>query len=57
MIINLSWRWVYFMTAAAASFFLVGVFIFLPETRWQRTKAEMSKSRINLPQSSRLLQY
>lgn len=42
MIVNLSWRWIYHTTAIAAAFFLIGVFIFLPETRWQRTRAEMS---------------
>jgi len=41
MIVNLSWRWIYHSTAIAASFFLIGVFIFLPETRWYRTRAEM----------------
>jgi hypothetical protein len=44
MITNLSWRWIYHSTAIAASFFLVGVFLFLPETRWFRTRAEMGKS-------------
>lgn len=44
MIVNLSWRWIYHATAIAASFFLVGVFFFLPETRWYRTRAEMGKS-------------
>ena len=44
MIINLSWRWVYHLTAILAAFFLVGVFFFLPETRYPRTRAEMSRS-------------
>ena len=43
IIINLSWRWVYYLTAAVAAFFLSGVFIFLPETKWPRTKAELSE--------------
>lgn len=43
IIIYMSWRWVYFITAIAASFFLVGVFFFMPETRWQRSRAEMGK--------------
>jgi hypothetical protein len=43
MIIRLSWRWVYFITAIGAGFFLVGVFLFLPETRWPRSRSEMSK--------------
>lgn len=43
MIINLSWRWLYHITAIAAAFFLVGVALFLPETRWNRTRAEMSE--------------
>lgn len=42
MIINLSWRWLYHITAIAAAFFLVGVFFFLPETRYKRTRSEMS---------------
>lgn len=43
IIIYLSWRWVYFITASSASLFLIGVFFFLPETRWERSRAEMSK--------------
>ncbi|KAK1991323.1 major facilitator superfamily transporter [Colletotrichum falcatum] len=42
IIIELSWRYMYFITAAGAAFFLVGVFFFMPETRWQRTRAEMN---------------
>lgn len=44
IIIYLSWRWVYYMTAAGAAFFLSGVILFMPETRWARTRAEMGKS-------------
>jgi MFS family permease len=43
IIVHLSWRWVYFVTAIAGAVFLVGVFLFMPETRWPRTRAEMSK--------------
>ncbi|KAF2164263.1 hypothetical protein M409DRAFT_68115 [Zasmidium cellare ATCC 36951] len=42
IIIYLNWRWVYYMTAAAAGFFLLGVIAFMPETRWHRTRAEMN---------------
>jgi len=42
MIVNLSWRWLYHITAIAASFFLLGIIAFLPETRWPRTRAEMN---------------
>lgn len=41
IIVNLSWHWVYFITAAAAGFFLIGIFFFLPETRYHRTRSEM----------------
>ncbi|KAH8895251.1 major facilitator superfamily transporter [Thozetella sp. PMI_491] len=41
LIIDLSWRWVYFVTAAGAGFFLIGVILFMPETRWHRTKEEL----------------
>ena len=44
MIINLDWRCVYYMTAIIAALFLVAIAIFLPETRWHRTRDEMSKS-------------
>lgn len=44
IIIYLSWRWIYFITAICAAGFLVGVFLFLPETRWHRTSDEISKS-------------
>lgn len=43
IIININWNWVYFITCIAAAVFLFGVFLFLPETRWNRTRAEMSK--------------
>ncbi|TLD21497.1 hypothetical protein PspLS_09129 [Pyricularia sp. CBS 133598] len=42
IITELSWHYVYYITAGAASFFLVGIFFFLPETRWDRTRAEMA---------------
>jgi len=42
IIIDLSWRYMYFITAAGAAFFLIGVFFFMPETRWERTRAEMN---------------
>nr|POF17598.1 putative mfs-type transporter [Quercus suber] len=42
IIIYQSWRDVYFITAGGAAFFLIGVFFLLPETRWPRTRAEMS---------------
>ncbi|KAJ0362243.1 hypothetical protein COL154_006345 [Colletotrichum chrysophilum] len=42
MIINLSWRWMYFITAMGAAVFLVGIYFFMPETRWDRTRAEMN---------------
>lgn len=41
IIIDLSWRWVYYITALAAGCFLLGVFFFVPETRWHRTQAQM----------------
>ncbi|KAK2043980.1 major facilitator superfamily transporter [Colletotrichum somersetense] len=41
IIIDLSWRYMYFITASGAAFFLIGVFFFMPETRWERTRAEM----------------
>lgn len=42
IIIDLTWRWLYYITAIGASIFLVGVFCFLPETRWYRTIDELS---------------
>ncbi|KAK1999088.1 major facilitator superfamily transporter [Colletotrichum falcatum] len=42
VIINLSWRYMYYITAISAAFFLVGVYFFLPETKWNRTRAEMN---------------
>lgn len=44
MVIYWSWRWVYYITAIVAAVFLVGVVLFMPETRWHRTRSEMSKS-------------
>lgn len=41
LIINLSWRYVYFITAAIAGFFLIGVIFFMPETRYKRSRSEM----------------
>lgn len=42
MVQNLSWRWIYHVTAICAAFFLTGCFFLLPETRWNRTRAEMN---------------
>ncbi|KAF2757455.1 major facilitator superfamily transporter [Pseudovirgaria hyperparasitica] len=42
MILELSWRYVYYVTAGAAGFFLVGCVFFLPETRFKRSMAEMN---------------
>jgi MFS family permease len=42
IIVSLSWRWVYFVTAIAGAVFLAGTFFFMPETRWPRTRAEMN---------------
>ncbi|OLN81217.1 putative MFS-type transporter C1271.10c-like protein 10 [Colletotrichum chlorophyti] len=42
IIIDLSWRWIYYITATTAGFFLVGIYFFMPETRWERTRAEMN---------------
>lgn len=41
VIIDLSWHWVYYITASGAAFFVIGIFFFLPETRYHRTRAEM----------------
>lgn len=41
IIIDLNWRYVYYITAAGAAFFLVGVFFTLPETRYHRSHDEM----------------
>lgn len=35
------WRWTYYITSIGAGFFLVLVFLFMPETRWSRTKEEL----------------
>lgn len=48
IIIYLSWRWVYYMTAAGASFFIIGCVLFMPETRWPRTRSEMGMSKFAL---------
>lgn len=49
IIINLDWRYCYYITAGAAGIFLCGVFVFLPESRWPRSRSEMSKSCAALP--------
>lgn len=41
IIINLSWRWLYWITAIIAACFLGGIFFLMPETRWPRSKQEM----------------
>lgn len=45
IIVHLSWRYFYWITAAGAGFFLIGCFFFTPETRWSRTKAQMNGER------------
>jgi MFS family permease len=42
-IVELSWRWVYFITAILVGTFWVCVFLVLPETRFQRSSSEMSE--------------
>jgi len=42
IIIEVSWRWLYYITAICAAFFLFGVILFLPETRWKRTRDEIN---------------
>lgn len=42
IVIRLKWHWVYWITAAAAGVFWVGVYFFLPETRYHRSANEMS---------------
>ncbi|EME44139.1 hypothetical protein DOTSEDRAFT_71831 [Dothistroma septosporum NZE10] len=42
IIIYMTWRWIYDITAAVAGFFLLGVILFLPESRWHRTRSEMN---------------
>lgn len=44
IIVYASWRWVYFITAIATGLLLIGVFFILPETRFDRTPEEISKS-------------
>lgn len=54
VIIDLTWRWLYFITAIGAAVFLVGVFFFLPETRYQRSPSELSKFAVYSLSRSRL---
>jgi len=42
IIIEVSWRYLYYITAICAAFFLLGIIVFLPETRWKRTRAEIN---------------
>lgn len=43
IVINLSWHWIYWITASAAGGFWFAVLVFMPETRYYRTSNEMSK--------------
>ncbi|KAM3421279.1 hypothetical protein BST61_g1681 [Cercospora zeina] len=42
IIVSLTWRWIYYITCILGGAFLVGVFVFLPETKWHRSRAEMN---------------
>jgi MFS family permease len=55
VVVDLSWRWMYFITAGFAGLFLGGCVFFLPETKWHRTKAEMSMSPTSAPLAPRQL--
>ncbi|OBR12565.1 Major facilitator superfamily transporter [Colletotrichum higginsianum IMI 349063] len=60
IIIDLSWRYMYYITAAGAAFFLVGVYFFMPETRWARTRAEMNgvpRNEVGQQYAPRTLRY
>jgi MFS family permease len=42
IVVNLSWRYLYYITATLAVVAWFCLVAFLPETRWQRTKEELS---------------
>lgn len=41
-----SWRWVYWITSGLGLVAWVLVILFVPETRWPRSKAELSTENI-----------
>jgi predicted MFS family arabinose efflux permease len=43
IILNLGWRYLYFITSAIAIAAWLALFAFLPETRWTRSKEELSE--------------
>ncbi|KAL0929797.1 major facilitator superfamily transporter [Colletotrichum truncatum] len=60
VIIYLSWRWMYFITAIGSFFFLIGVVFFMPETRWERTRAERNgvpRDEIGFEKAPRTFEY
>ena len=47
---NYDWRWIYYITSGAGIIAWILLLIFLPETRWKRSKEELNMV-IALPQS------
>lgn len=41
IIINLSWRWLYYITAGAGIIVWIAMIFFVPETRWERSQDEL----------------
>lgn len=42
IVLDMSWRWIYYFTAMFALLSWIALCIFLPETRWARTNEELS---------------
>jgi MFS family permease len=52
IVANLGWRYLYFITSGIAIVAWLALFVFLPETRWTRSKEELSQC---FPDSCRAL--
>ncbi|KAJ0114740.1 hypothetical protein J7T55_004481 [Diaporthe amygdali] len=42
IIVNLSWRWIYYITAGAGILVWIAMIFFVPETRWERSQDELA---------------
>lgn len=41
IVVQLSWRWIYYITSAVGILAWIGIIFLVPETRWERTREEL----------------
>lgn len=52
IVVRLSWRWIYYITAVTGIVVWIAMIFLVPETRWTRTQDELGKSFLHSPSGS-----